>query len=342
LYDTHRNVLYALQSTQVQVLNPTSLTWQSPLRPGGTSNGNYVAFAITPDGSELLVLDGSANRVVIFNPDNPLQSTAVALPLGPGASLLQSIALTSSGKAFIGTTNGFPIEVDIATGTATTLSSSLRGLAKFVATPDGTHMFAVNETDTGGTLGVWHASTDSFSIQGFFGVIWTDLAVSPNGNLFAAVQGNLSFAGVAMGLFDGTLHFTNATVYPDLAPPDQAFCTGAIFSSSGQTLLSPLSDSIDFFSTATGKMIARLAIPDLLPTGNASAGVLALDPSEQTIYAISASGVTVLLLPSTVDQITPFPWPHVTMPSNPLEPSARTPNPALLNHSRTSSRSPYH
>ncbi len=288
------------------------------------------------------MLDATANTVIIFDPDNPLQFTSVALPLGVGASVIPGIATTSTGKAFIGTTNGFPLEVDIATGTTKTLSANLGGLAKFVATPDGTHMFAVNETDTRATLAVWHSSTDSFSTQGLWGGFWTDLAVSPNGSLFAVVQGNLSLAGVAVGLFDGTLHFTNATVYPDLAPPDQAFCTGAIFSSSGQTLLSPLSDSIDFFSTATGKMIARLAIPDLLPTGNASAGVLAMDPSEQTIYAISASGVTVLLLPSTVDQITPFPWPHVTMPSNPLEPSSRTRNPALLNHSTTSSRNPYH
>jgi hypothetical protein len=157
------------------------------------------------------------------------------------------------------------------------------------------------------------------------------LAVSSNGNRFAAVQGNLSFAGVAIRLFDGTLHFTNATVYPDLAPPDQPFCTGAIFSASGQTLMSPLGDSIDFFNTTTGKMIGRLATPGLLPTGDASAGVLALSPNEQTIYAISASGLNVLVLPSTVDQITPFPWPHVAAPSSPLKSAARRQNPLLLN-----------
>jgi hypothetical protein len=34
-----------------------------------------------------------------------------------------------------------------------------------------------------------------------------------------------------------------------------------------------------------------------------SAGVIALDPNQQTIYAISQSGLTVLNLPSVVDQI---------------------------------------
>jgi len=331
LYDGHRNLLYALQSTQVQVLNPTTLTWQSPLRPGGTSGGNYVAFTITPDGANLLVLDAATNSVIIFDPDNPLQETSVGLALSAGASLNSSIAATSTGKAFIGTINGLPIELDIAKGSAKTLSANLGGLAKFVATPDGTHMFALNESDTGGTLAAWNSTTDSFATQGLSGGIWTDLAVSPNGNRFAGVRGNLSFAGVAIGLFDGTLHFTNATVYPDLAPPDQPFCTGTIFSASGQTLISPLSDSIDFFNTTTGKMIARLATPNLLPTGDASAGVLALSPNEQTIYAISASGLDVLVLPSTVDQITPFPWPHVAAPSNSLNSAAKEQNPPLLN-----------
>ena len=78
-------------------------------------------------------------------------------------------------------------------------------------------------------------------------------------------------------------------------------------------------------------MIARLAVPGLLPTGDASAGVLALSPNEQTIYAISASGLNVLVLPSTVDQITPFPWPHVAAPSNPLKSAARRQNPPPLN-----------
>ena len=223
--------------------------------------GNYVAFTITPDGSKLLVLDATTNSVIIFNPDNPLQDTSVGLALRMGAGLNSSIAATSTGKAFIGTINGLPIEVNIANGSIKTLSANLGGLAKFVATPDGTHMFALNESDTGGTLAVWNSSTDSFATQGLSGVIWTDLAVSPNGNRFAAVQGNLSFSGVAIRLFDGTLHFTNATVYPDLAPPDQPFCTGTIFSASSQTLMSPLQRFHRLFQYNNGEDVRSACNP---------------------------------------------------------------------------------
>src|SRR6266446_4747284 len=176
-----------------------------------------------------LVACGGGSGIVGPTPPQP----SFNLSLSPDMVTLaqsgtQNVQVTAIPKN--GTINGLPIEVDIANGSIKTLSANLGGLAKFVATPDGTHMFALNESDTRGTLAVWNSSTDSFATQGLSGVIWTDVAVSPNGNRFAAVQGNLSFAGVAIRLFDGTLHFTNATVYPDLAPPDQPFCTGTIFS----------------------------------------------------------------------------------------------------------------
>ena len=145
------------------------------------------------------MLDAATNSVIIFDPDNPLQDTSVGLVLSAGASLNSSIAATSTGKAFIGTINGPPIELDIAKGSTKTLSANLGGLAKFVATPDGTHMFALNESDTRGTLAAWNSSTDFFSTQGLSGVFWTDLAVSPNGNRFAGIQGNLSFAASRLG-----------------------------------------------------------------------------------------------------------------------------------------------
>ena len=111
-------------------------------------------------------------------------------------------------------------------------------------------------------------------------------------------------------------HFTNASVYPDLALPDQPPCEGAIFSASGLTLLTPLGDSIDFFNTQTGTLRGRLLMPEPLPLGNTFADVIALDPNQQTISAISASGLTVLTLPSVVDQIAPVAWPHTARPSH--------------------------
>jgi hypothetical protein len=311
LYDPHRSLLYALQSTEIQVLDPTNLQWKNPLKPGNSGGIGYVSMAITPDGTQLLVLDNTANTLTAFDPDNQSQSVTTALTTAAQGVTLQSVAATNTGKAFIGRLNGDPIEFNLATNTSTLLNLSGALVAKFAATPDGNYMAGVVENNNSGTIVIWHSADDSFTLQNLVGTYWVDLAISPDGNLSAAVAGDLDSAGVAVGFFDQDLHFLNATVYPDLAPPDQPFSAGVIFSASGLTLLSPLGDSVDFFSTETATLNGRLLMPEALPLGYVADGVIALDPNQQTIYAISASGLTVATLPSVVDQIAPFPWPYI-------------------------------
>jgi hypothetical protein len=294
------------------VFDPISLKWKSVLIPGGTGGVGYVWMALTPDGANLVVLDGKANALTVFDPDDPSQSTTTQLP--NLTAVPTNVAVTSTGKAFIGGTDP-NIEFDLATDKYKLLSNQHSPvLAQFVATADGKRMAAV-DNDSDGTVAVWNSSNDSFTEQGFGNTLWTDLAISADGSMVAPIVGNLSAAGVAVGLFDGELHFTNTNIYPDLAPPDQPPAQGAIFSTSGLTILTPLADTIDFFNTQTGTLRGRLLMPELLPIGNTYAGVIALDPNQQTIYAISASGLTVVTLPSVVDQLTPFAWPNVAKSS---------------------------
>jgi hypothetical protein len=235
------------------------------------------------------------------------------LPIS-GGDVLQNVAATDAGLAFIGT-GGLPIQFDLKTNTAKNLQATSGGeLVAFIATPDGNHLAGVTENSSLGGVGFWQSSNNSFSEQGISGAFWTDVAISQDGNQVAAVEGAVGYAGVAVAFFDYGMHFINATVYPDLAPPDQSYCIGALFSASGQTFLSPLADSIDFFSTQTATLQGRLLMPELLPVGDLSSGVIALDPNQETIYAISASGLTIVTLPSTIDQVTPFPWPYVARP----------------------------
>jgi hypothetical protein len=325
VYDAHRSLLYALQSNEIQVLNPTTLQWQTPLKPGGSGGFGYVSMAITPDGTRILVLDSIAKNVTVFDPDNPSQSVSTSITPSTGATLV-SVAATSTGKAFIASLNGSPIEFDLATNSYST-TNIFSGLpSRLVATADGTHVAGINQNSGSGTIDIWNSVGGSAAQSIANDIVWVDVAVSADGSYFAALEGDIGAAGVAAALFDRGLHFTNATLYPDLAPPDQPFVTGAIFSPSGLTLLTPLSDSIDFFSTQTGTLQGRLLMPELSPVGDLTAGAIALDPNQQTIYAISASGLTVVTLPSVVDQITPFPWPYVAKPSHatPLGARART------------------
>jgi hypothetical protein len=310
LYDTTRSLVYALESNQILVLNPATLQWQAPMVPGGSGGFGYVSMALTPDGSQMMVLDAIANNLTVFDPDTPLQSVTTALTLGNGETP-QNVVATSKSKAFIAT-SGSPLEFDLSSDTYSSTNLFSGEPSRFVAASNGNYVVGINTNSAAGTVALW--STTGASAQGISGVVWTDAAISSNGNILAGVEGAVGYAGMAAGFFDNNLHFTNATVYPDLAPPDQSYCTGALFSASGNTLLSPLADSIDFFNTQTATLQGRLLMPELLPVGNLSTGVIALDPDQETIYATSASGLTVVTLPSTVDQVTPFPWPYVARP----------------------------
>jgi hypothetical protein len=306
LYDSHRNLVYALTSTQVDVFNPTTGLFQSPLVPSTAAGLNYVAMALTPDGSKLLMVDTTNSTLTIFNPDNPTSNTVTALPDPPSG-----VAVTSTGKAFMGSSLG-SIEFDLATLTPTFQEGVPSfGPMKFVATPDGTHLVAAMLFNTSGTVAAWNSSTDTFVSQGFIDGLWTDIAISNDGSQFAAIAGEGFDPGTFVGFFDEQVHFLNATVYPDLAPPDSLQAEGGIFSPGGTVLLQPVFDAIELFDTKTGKLRARLMTPEPLVKLTfpiLSVGV-AVNPTGQTICAISTSGLTLFHLSTPVDQLAATIWP---------------------------------
>ncbi len=315
LYDTGRNWLYALSATEVDVLNPTTLQWQSPLLP--SSGKGYVSIALTPDGSSLLILDSSANTLTVVNPDSPTQESVTSLP--SQFSPPTKVVATNTGKAFIAT-GQLPIEFDLATLTPTLRNDlSLFSWNTFAATPDGSQLVIAQLGVTSGEVGEWNSSSDSFSSQLFQasqgGGFWSDLAVRSNGSVFAALTTGLSGAGVFAGFFDPQLHYLNTNVYPDLAQPDALPSVGAIFSPSGQTLVVPIQDSIEFFNVSTGKLTGRLLTPQFLPLlappATQVTGAIALDPTATIVYAVCSAGVQVLTLPESVDQLTPPTWPFI-------------------------------
>lgn len=95
---------------------------------------------------------------------------------------------------------------------------------------------------------------------------------------------------------------------------------GAMFSPGGKVLVVPLGDSIEIWDCAFGTLRARLMTPEELhalvyPEG-AVAPMIAMDATGQTIYAVSASGLTVLTLPEPLDQIPAMRWPSKVRSGN--------------------------
>lgn len=311
LYDTHRNRIYGLTTTQVDIFNPTTLQFEAPLVPNNVIGENYLAMALTPDGTKLLLADAANSTLTVFNPDSPATSTTVTGLPGPPSC----IVATDTGKAFMGSGLG-SIEVDLATLTTTFRQNDpFGGPIKFSATLDGSHMVATSLFNTSGGVAAWNSTTDTFVSQGFIDGFWTDAVIANDGSQFGAVSGDPILPGTFVGFFDEQVHFLNATIYPDLAPPDAIQASGGVFSPGGSVLLQPVVNGIEFFDAKTGKLRARLMTPEPLSKltfPQPSTGV-ALDPTGQTIYAISTSGLVIITLPTPVDQLAAVNWPLLSV-----------------------------
>jgi hypothetical protein len=311
LYDTHRNVVYALKPTEVDVLDPVTLQWQSPISFPATATGTFGMMALSPDGSKLVVEGLTPNNIpeaIVFDPDRISPPAVASSPTE--AQVTGSIVITASNKVIFA---GSPaIELDLASLTFTPLSVNTGALLR--STPDGNHIFGADLNVSSGE--VYSVDPVTFAVQTeFFGqIFWADLTVSPDGSQFAPIDIVPFAAGDIVGFFDPGLRYLNTNVYPAFSPPDDAGAIGSAYSPQGKVVVVPLGDSIEFWDAENGTLRARLMTPEELkvimyPEG-AAPPIMALDPTGQMIYAISNSGVTVLKLPQPIDQMTPAQWPQ--------------------------------
>jgi hypothetical protein len=327
LYDTHRNLIYALNGIEVRVLDPTTLQWLAPIQLPTTLFAGFDAItstdmALSPDGSKMvLVVSNSVNRTgaIVFDPDNPGQASIVTWPepLGYGAA---SVAISASNKALVEYAGVFNI-VDLSTLSVTRLDLSY--IPSFVkASADGSHIYGVAVDSSNGLVVSFDPSSFSAQYQNFGELFWSDLAISSDGSQLAAICSNfcgidIVIEGDQIGFFDSGLHYLGANAYPLVSPPDDLEVIGPSFSPQGKVLMVALGDSIEFWDTAQGTLLARLMTPEELNVQEQSSGEelasespqVAVDPTGQIIYAISKSGLTVLKLPVPMDQMTAQHWP---------------------------------
>ena len=112
LYDTHRNLVYALKASEVDVLNPSTLQWQAPLLFPAMATGTFDTMELSPDGSKLVVAGfaGQAPQLIVLNPDNS-SSPSVETYTGVAFPMTGSIAITAFNKVVLSGTNA--VEFDL-------------------------------------------------------------------------------------------------------------------------------------------------------------------------------------------------------------------------------------
>jgi hypothetical protein len=309
-FDTLRNRLYVLKATEVDVLDATQLQWLTPLAFPANFTGTVQSMGLTPDGSKLAVLAmaGAVPEMVVLDPAGGAAS--VTAYTGYVFDIVGSMAITNLNQALLPGTPGLVFDL-------TTLAySSLPVPAgqAIRASADGTHVYSAVLNSSGGTVYSIDPSTFAEQTEGFGYLFWTDLAVSPDGSHFAAVDAPPYAGGDLVGFFDSSLRLLNANAYPDYSPPDDSGVLGATYSPGGQVVLVPLGDSIEFWDANTGTLRARLMAPEelqvLVYPENGVAPMLALNAAGDTIFAASKSGVSVIPLPGPIDQMPPMQWPY--------------------------------
>lgn len=307
LYDSHRNLLYALKAAEIDVFNPATLQFQATMAlPGSAGTDVYSVMALSPDGTKLIA--GSPNGyAAVLDPDNPAGVSVVTLPGTPGFQS-GSIAVTSLNKAVISGSPG--IEVDLTTLSATSIPALQSNLLRTSA--DGTFLYGTDLNVSSGKVYAIDTTTYSSQTAQFGLLFWSDLAVSPDGSQFVAVSGFPDAAGDILGFFDSSLHMLNANAYPVVSPPTDVLVLGSAFGPQGKVLVVALGDSIEFWDAANGRLRAKLATPERLnvfsfPEGAVSPQMV-LDSTGQTIFAISQTGLTVMKLAQPVDALAAQPW----------------------------------
>lgn len=307
LFDRGRNQLYGLKANEVDVLNASTLKWQASLslpQVGGTTS--YDVMALSPEGAWLLAAS-SDGHVVVVNPDQPAQASVVTLNAG---NLTGPVAISKLDKAVFAGLNA--VELDLATLASRTLGINTGQLIRSSA--DGSHLYGADLNVTSGALYSIDPSTYSVKSEQFGQLFWTDLTVSSDGTQVAGVDAPPFATGDIVGFFNAPLQLLNTNAYPDFSPPDDTGVLGSTFSPAGKVLVVALGDSIEFWDTATGRLRGRLMTPEELhvlvyPEGPV-APAIALDGTGQTIYAISASGISVLQLAQPLDQLPAVTWPE--------------------------------
>jgi hypothetical protein len=305
LYDPHRNLVYALKATEIDILNPATLQWQSPLPiPGAGGSVAYNMMALSPDGSRLAAASPSGH-VAVIDPDNPSQASVVATNATPGIS----IAISKYNKAIL--TGNPNVEVDLSSLKVTPILQIMGALVR--ASADGSHLYGADLDATSGQT--YSIDPVTYSVQQpleFADLFHSDLAVSSDGTQFVGITGAFDAVGDIVSFYNSSMNILNFTVYPFVSPPDDSQVIGSSFSPAGKVVVAPLGDSIEFWDVATGTLRGRLMTPEELnvfaPPQVSLAPQIALDATGQTIFAVSVSGLTVMKLPEPIDNLPLGQW----------------------------------
>ena len=312
IYDPRRNLYFFSDTAKIQVLSPSSGTWQTPITlPGTSSASKLVGIGESPDGSMLAVADNGGQAIYTVNPDNPSSATRYPAPATANQPYpMPPLALTvldnkSVYYVALDVLNDVAGEIslhklDAATGQFTDFQISSIGTpelngGRLLLSPDQSTVYvnlagAVYRIDTATNT----IAEDSALSQGFQ---TADGAISSDGS-------TISLNGY---LTDSSLIAETLPAYIDWETWLPTATFGQQLSQDGSILYQPLTNGVDMIERNTGRLLYRVQVPGTQASAYAP---MFLGASAGVLGYLTTAGVTFVdlsSLPIPAAASTPFP-----------------------------------
>jgi IPT/TIG domain len=329
LYDQKRQWIYLSNIDHVDVFDLATAQFRTPIEPPGgpPPNADLRGLALTPDGSTLAVADFGAQSVYLFNPDTA-SGNAVFVGGVPGFanSGPARVAATSAETVFVGLTavgssGGCATclgQMDLATSPVTVQTapqpqiSALSGAPLLQSSAAGDHVFFSFQAAPGGPIASWNSSSPGQFATLLANSAASDLAVAADGTVFASRtsagldirDANMSLMGSAatseIERISGRTEVPGIALHPSGALLYVPFLTGP---APAALPITGVQGGVDIVDTHTGRLRMRIILPEPLAmlaadSDGLHADFLTVDENGQRIFALTATGLTVIQLAS--------------------------------------------
>jgi len=288
IYDSHTDLYYFTDTTQIQVFSRTQGMWLAPIPitppPGATER--LWGIALSPNGTMMAVADMGAGAIYLLNPSNPTAVKTFPTSSIYGQALPCGIAVSDQGMAYYATAGqaGFLhnfFKLDTNTGQITDYGINGQqtlgeALLRTLISSDNSEVF--------------------FNDQGYVFSIdtATDKILAPalneqccSGNYELALSSSQTQFTANSYIFDSGLNAESYYALNDREIQNTLYVYGAKFSPDGRLLFQPSASGIDVFSNGTGNLQDRISLPhSLSPNYDALVG----DGTDNVLVEITGAG----------------------------------------------------
>jgi hypothetical protein len=335
LYDPKRQYLFLSTGDHIDVFSVASHTFLSPITPPSNSgNRKLVWLALTPDSSELIAANVIDNSVAIINPDNPQTAKAVQIvPTGTGNGFVgpSTVAITSSGVAFVTTANtnqesGTTLNLyQLNLSTLQVSPVTIPGNDLFLGLPalvqgsrGGSSVFAYFQGNSGGPTYSWSAAENSWTMERDTGAFVIDGVVSGDGNVFALDSEGLptdngtvvTFLNSSLNILarTGLIEYTSAIpMMPGMKLNDAGSLSYVpVLTGISSEGLSFSENAVDIYDVQQNSLRERVLLSEQFPSSVQNG--MAIDPTGREIFLITEAGLTIVTLdsvPLSIGSVTP-------------------------------------